>query len=188
MTNLEKLRQKIADPYKYSEDSQTSDGISTVYELTHGHVLDGSYTVYVDGEEQIEDTDYTIELDSGVITFSSIVTTGDEIRVIYKFSAFSDDELTQYLTDNNDDMDSAMLDIIDVLLFDSSRRFDYSTGKTEMKPSQVFNNLKSLREILSNKVKSKSPAIKTRRLNQFYDPIDTDMGDLSRLENDSNGF
>lgn len=188
MTNLEKLRQKIADPYKYAEDSQVSDGVSTVYELTHGHILDGSYTVYVDTDEQVEDTDYTIGLESGVITFSSVVPVGSDIRVIYQFSAFSDEELTEYLSDNNGNLDSATLDIIDVLLFDSSRRFDYSTGKTEMKPSQVFNNLKSLRDIISGKIKSKSHAVKTRRISQFYDPVNTDMGDLSRLENDSNGY
>jgi hypothetical protein len=71
-----------------------------------------------------------------------------------------------------------------MLMADASRRFDYSSGQTEMKPSQVFSQLRSLRSIYEKKAKSQSNDglfIMTRS-NRHYDGTKTAQADISRYD------
>lgn len=181
-TNIEKLRNAIADPYKYAEDTQIGDNESKLFELSHSHIKDDSYSVYINNVQQVESTHFTIDKNSGVITFIDVPTTSETIRVVYQYSAFTDDELNYYLQETSNNIDKSSLMAIDVLLWDSARRYDYTTGKAEMKPRQVFQNLKDLREILVKKISSNNNTIKrVKRKNSLYDSSSTKIVDISRL-------
>lgn len=49
----------------------TGDSSETAFTLDHYPILAGSQTVYLDGVEQTEDTDYTFNADTGTIIFTS---------------------------------------------------------------------------------------------------------------------
>jgi len=67
------------------ENVGTGDGTTTVFNLQETPILEGSDTIYVDGTAQTRNTDYTINYDTGQITFttapaSSAVITADYIH------------------------------------------------------------------------------------------------------------
>lgn len=180
-SNLELLRKEIADSFKYAFDTQVGDGETSTFKLSHGNVKD--YVVYINGDEKTEETDYTIDKERGILTFTDIPIDGAEIEVKYYYSAFSDEELTEFLTLENNNVIRAALRCIDILLVDSSRCFDYASGQTEMKPSQVFNQLKEVRKIFRQKIgESNSQMRIINRSSPFYKHRRYVETDLSRKD------
>lgn len=151
-TNLEMIRKLLSDDYKLDFNEQVADGYSTIYRLSNERIKADSLTVTVDNGLLSEDTDYTVDYERGILTFTVAPAVEKNIVSRYEHSTFSDTELANFydeLQNNN----QVVLRCIDILLFDSSRRFDYSSGQAEMKPDQVFRHLKELRAILVNKIK-----------------------------------
>lgn len=181
-TNLQLLRKMISDPLRRSYDRQEGDGETIIFKLTHGNIANDSFTVYIDGETKEEDTDYTIDQEEGVVTFTSVTpAAGKDVEVKYKYAAFSDTELEEFIElDGN--VQSAALRCLDILLFDSARRFDYVSGQTEFKPSQVFDHLMRLREIIEKKVNNQDygGGIIVKRKSRYYDNTAIASHDLSR--------
>lgn len=183
-TNLQLLRKELADPYKSAFDQNSGDGETTVFKLSHGNVKDDSYHIYVEDSEQTETTHYSIDLEEGTITFVAPPTDGDSIEVTYQFSAFSDDELNEFLTLEGS-VNGALLKCIDILLMDSARRFDYAVGRADLKPSQVFDNLLRLRKVIDSKIKeddSGGGVAIVDRISRFYDDTVPTETDLSRAD------
>lgn len=180
-TELELLRKMISDPLRRSYDSQEGDGSTVIYKLTHGNISDDSYTVYVNSVEVDETTDYEIDQDEGVVTFVTPPPDGQDVEIKYQYAAFSDTELTNFLALDGSVQKSA-LRCLDILLWDSARRFDYISGQTEFKPSQVFDHLKDLRGIIEGKVNNEDygGAAIVKRTNRYYDNTVTPSTDLSR--------
>lgn len=143
MTNLELCRNAIGDSKQYFEDTFVGDGSDTRYKLSHGRVSADSETVYVDGTET---SDYTLTDDTGVLVFDTAPADGKKVLVAYQFSAFTDTELNDLISSYGVKM--ASVKAIEFLMADSARRFDYSVGKEDMKPSQIFKHLEQLREIV----------------------------------------
>ena len=149
MTNLELVRKKLADEYKFASDTNIGDGGTSIFKLAHSNIQDETYTIYVDLSES---DNYEIDLERGLITFNTPPADEKNITAQYYFSAFSDDEIEYFLEENENDINETLIDLIEILLIDSARRFDYSTGQSEMKPSQVFKNLKEMLIFFSKKV------------------------------------
>jgi hypothetical protein len=185
-SSLELLRKEIADPYRSAFDTNVGDGETTEFKLAHGNVKSGTLVVYVGNTLQEENTDYTVDYEEGMITFSSAPADLVSVTADYKFSVFSDTELTEFLALENQSIDGAVLRCIDILLMDSARRFDYSAGKLDLKPSQVFENLRKLREIVISKIESSATGgggvILADRTSSYYDSSDADTMDLSRAD------
>lgn len=183
-TDLQLLRKELADPYKSAFDQNAGDGETTVFKLSHGNIKDESYVVNVDDVEREEDTHYTIDQEEGLITFLVAPADGLEIEAEYQFSAFSDDELSEFLT-SEESVAGALLKCVDILLMDSARRFDYSVGRADVKPSQVFNNLMKLREVIDGRVKDENSigeVVLTTRKSRFYDGTEDTETDLTRVD------
>jgi len=183
-TNLQLLRKELADPYKSAFDQNTGDGETTIFKLSHGNVKSGSYEVSVADALQTETTHYTIDLEEGIVTFLTAPADTLEVEVEYQFSAFSDTELTEFLTLEGS-VNGALLKCIDILLMDSARRFDYSVGRADLKPSQVFDNLLKLRDVIEKKIKSEASGggvILANRTSRFYEGTETTESDLSRAD------
>jgi len=75
---LKVLTQNISN-----ENVGTGDGSTTEFSLAYSPVLENSETIYVDGTEQTRNTDYTINYETGVITFTSAPTNGASITADY---------------------------------------------------------------------------------------------------------
>jgi len=180
-TNLQLIRKLIADPYRYAFDTQEGDGETVKFQLSHKPVKDSSYTVYVNNVEQSDASDYTIDLEKGIVTFSTAPASASEVEIEYDYSVFSDDEITEFLTQNSDNVNATVKMMIEILLADASRRFDYSTGQTEMKPDQVFQHLKDLLQVYTDKAKSSPGGVQlVDRINQYYKDTTDEEADLSR--------
>ena len=182
-TNLELLRKQLSDPFKDGFDRQKGDGEATLYKLSHGNVKDDSYLVYVNNSLQTETTHYAIDQERGTITF--VTAPGDEIEVevTYQFSSFSDTELTNFF-ELDGSVDKALIRCIDILLVDSARYFDYSSGQSELKPSQIFKNLESLRKITKERLsegQSGGVTVVTRS-SPYFDSESAVETDLSRAD------
>jgi hypothetical protein len=183
-TNLQLIRKLIADPYRYAFDTQEGDGETLKFQLSHKPVKDGSYTVYVNDTEQ-DDTgdtpDYEIDLEKGIVTFTAAPASEASIEMEYDYSVFSDDEITEFLAQNNDNVNATIKMMIEILIADTSRRFDYENGQTKMKPDQVFQHLKDLLKIYSDKADSSPKGAQyVERINQFYEDTTEETADLTR--------
>ncbi len=62
-------------------------GGETEISLSSGDIIPGTYTIYVNGSALIPDTDYTIDLDSGDITFTPALEFADVITADYQFDS-----------------------------------------------------------------------------------------------------
>lgn len=155
MTDLQLLRLDVADPYKYGFDEQTGDGATTQFRLSHSKIKASSYKVFVDNTLMTETSQYAIDADAGLLTMVTAPADTKIVRTEYQFTAFSDAELTEFLSIDGG-VTQAAIHCLDILLFDSARRFDYVAGDSELKPSQVFAHLKDLRKILQEKLSQAS--------------------------------
>lgn len=184
-TNLELLRKEIADPYRSAFDTNLGDGETIEFKLAHGNVKEESLVVCVGGTVQ---THYSVDLEEGMITFVTAPVDAVSVTADYKFSVFSDEELTEFLALERGNVDGAIIRCIDILLMDSARRFDYSAGRLDIKPSQVFNNLVQLRKIVTERISYKEDNSGTGgirlvdRSSSYYDNSTADTMDLSRAD------
>lgn len=184
-TNLQLLRKELADPYKSAFDQNSGDGETTVFKLSHRNIKDSSYSVYVNNDLQTETTEYSIDREEGLVTFVSPPADTVEIEISYMFSAFSDEELTEFLVLDNNNISKVIVRCVDILLMDAARRFDYSIGRADLKPSQVFDNLMKLRSIISNKASkgnTGSDISLVERTSRFYEDTEELSTDLTRAD------
>lgn len=175
MTYLQEIRMKLADPIRDAYDTKEGDGTTPIFDLAHRSII--SYTVTVSDVLQVENTDYTMNTETGSITFLNIPADGAEIKCQYTFATFTTNELEDIYLEQDSDVDSTIAYCIEVLLMDSARRFDYTSGQTDMKPSQVFDHLLKMKEIYSGK--SDVPMI-YNRTNPYYTDETIVTTDISR--------
>lgn len=87
----------------------SGDGENTTFQLSHGNLVDGSYIVSLGGIEQSEDTDYTIDLENGVVVFENAPSEDiDNVRVEYRVHL---DDLSGYRIFRKDDASSNFVEI-----------------------------------------------------------------------------
>lgn len=178
MTDLELIRLKLADNFKFAFDSQETDGDTTIFKLAHGNVKEDTFSLSLDDEE-VASSAYTMDYDRGIVTFNSPPASGKILEASYDYTVFSDTEIDNLL-DKYGSVDLVMVELIDILIADAARRFDYASGQTEMKPRQVFLNLLEMRKIYSSK--GGAAAKLANRTNPNYQRSRTTQRDLSRFD------
>lgn len=72
---------------------------STRFRMPHTHIIHGSEVVQIDGSTKVLTTDYTIDHESGWVTF--VVAPGENavVTVDYRYRLFSEDELLQAINE-----------------------------------------------------------------------------------------
>jgi hypothetical protein len=182
MTNLELIRKKLADDYKFNADTNDGDGTTSIFKLSHGNIKEDTYEVYVNGS--LVTTGFDFDLERGIIEFNTPPSDGHAIYVKYDFSAFSDTEINNFLEENDNNVNKTIVDLVEMLLSDASRRFDYSTGQSDMKPNQIFKNLKEMREIYAGKIPSetRNNTVQGTIRSPYYRTTSSSPKDLSRYD------
>jgi len=145
MTSLEIVRNAIGDIKKYGDDRFKGNGARKVYKLSHKHIDSASLQVYKD-DVIVAPANYVLSADYGILTFNTAPANDSSVWVLYNFSAFTDTEVNAFISQYGVKIGAVKL--IEALLADAARRFDYSTGLESMSPSQIFEHLKDLREIV----------------------------------------
>jgi len=76
----------IHQPYTITDENVgTGDGIQVTFYLDYSPVKEGSEKIYLDGNLQTKETDYTINYSTGEITFTSPPSSGSVITADYSF-------------------------------------------------------------------------------------------------------
>ena len=69
-----------------SEVVGTGNGTQTEWSLANQHVIEDSETIYIDGAEQTKDTDYAIDYDASVISFTTAPENGSLVTADYRWA------------------------------------------------------------------------------------------------------
>lgn len=141
LTNLQRLRLNIVDPYREFQDSQLGDGSTIHFRLSSFPVKANSQQLYVAGALKTEGTDYTLDDNTGKITFTSAPADGANIFVRGEASIFSDDELNDLLDQHTSTVRTATLHALRVLMADHARRERWQAGDLHADGSGVVKDL-----------------------------------------------
>lgn len=83
---------------------------------------------------------------------------------------FSDDEISTIYDDNDEDLESSVLECIEVLMADASKRVTYRQGQSFEDENKLFEHLEKLRKLWSGKAGKGAGAVRTGALTHtFYD-------------------
>lgn len=136
---IRKFRRRIGDKIKSDSDITEADGTTATFHLRFNNVFD--VTVFQNGSST---TAFTVDGDSGTVTFDTTPAEGDKLQFDYKYAAYTDTEI-ETLVDENGFQDG-VIEALTELMADSARLYDYSEGATDAKLSQVFDHLQKLLE------------------------------------------
>ena len=144
LTNLERLRLNINDNYREFQDSQAGDGSSIHFRLSSYPISANSQQVYLAGTLQTETTHYTLDDDTGKLTFLTAPGDGLTIFARGEASAFSDTELNDIITQNDDSVLQATLHCLRLLMSNNALRERWRAGDLESDPRSILENLAEL--------------------------------------------
>jgi len=182
-TDAELVRKMISDPFKTASDDITTDDESPAFFVTHKPVKEGSLVVSLNNTLLTLDTDFTFDYEQGLLTLDTDPSVGQLLEVKYEYSVFSVEEIDNFLALDGS-VNAVVLRLIDILLSDSARRFDYSTGQENMSVDQVFQHLKDLRKIYADKIGDSTAdggnAIIGERSSKYYPRSRRHTPDLTR--------
>ncbi|MCK4721067.1 DUF2460 domain-containing protein [bacterium] len=134
MATLDQLRLKILDKKQVvlGERIGTGDAGNKVFKLRLNPVISGSVTVYVDGSEVTEGVDFTLDYNTGKLTFTTAPPDGDSVTADYGFAAFSDSDLQEFLDAAGGNLALAAGDALTSLLADRNRLVTWSKGDAKI--------------------------------------------------------
>ncbi len=134
MATVNELRLKILDRPQIviGERVGTGDGSTKVYKLRHCPVMSGTAVIYVENVAQTVGDDYTLDCQTGKLTFTAAPDDGDSIRAEYEFAAFTDEDLTEFLDSAGGNLALAAGEALTSLVADRSRLVTWSRGDAKI--------------------------------------------------------
>ncbi len=154
LTALQRLRLKVADKPRQiiNEEIGAGNSVLTTFQVQLWPILTGSDVIKlrtgVAEVLQVRDVDYIIDLDTGVITFTTTPLGGVVVIASYKWFAFTDAELEDLLTQVDNSVVRAAIEVIRWLLADTDRFIKYTFGQESVDRSASREGLKNLLEEL----------------------------------------
>lgn len=91
-----------------SESLGTGDDTETEFSVDNNYVINGTYAIYIDGVLQIETTDYTINLNTGVVTFLVAPASGKAITADYWYAEIADAVVEDWISVVQEQMDDEL--------------------------------------------------------------------------------
>lgn len=105
LTDVQAVRLKTGDKSALKREVYPANGEDTIYRLEKAPVLSApAPSVWVNGAAKVENTDYTVDYDYGVITFTAAPTVNHSIEIHYYWSVFTDEEVQHFLDDSSGDI------------------------------------------------------------------------------------
>lgn len=117
------VRSRISDRLRYGEETQAADGLRTTFKLLQGAPASTitAASAYVTAAGGWSSTGATFATDVGTVTFATALGASVAWYANYQWSIFSQDEITQFLTDGGS-VPAAALQAVKTLMFDGLRR------------------------------------------------------------------
>lgn len=88
-----------------NESVGTGDGATTIFYLQNQNVISGTYSIYLNNVEKIENVDYTLDKDKGKITFIVAPPLGVSVTSDYWYCNVSDSHLENVILRAEDKID-----------------------------------------------------------------------------------
>ena len=132
-TFITKCRKFYKDNSKKTGDIWDGDGSNKVFRTTEVPILENSYIIYVGGVAQTETTHYSIDVNTGEITFVTAPTSGnDNVKAEYETTKQTDNQWLENIQDAVEFFgDKIFTDEIieDVATVANQLRYDGQTGQ-----------------------------------------------------------
>lgn len=157
LTALERLRLTIADRERLvlHEVVGLGDSLTLAFQTRGAPVVVGSETIAVvstasGGIIQVftPGAGYTIDYRLGLIRFSSPPAVDDEVRVSYRWFAFSDEELSDILLRSGGDVSGAAILALQMVLADTDRFIRYTLGQETVDRAAARDAITALLDLL----------------------------------------
>lgn len=146
LSNLVRLRLNVTDQYREFQETQVSVAGAKEFRLSSFPVKPNSQEVYKAATLQTEGADYTLDDDTGKLTFSSSPGEGITVFVRGQATVFSDAELNDLLLQHGNNVRSATIHVFRILMGDYARREKWRAGDSgiEVDPTKTVEGLKKL--------------------------------------------
>lgn len=117
------VRSRISDRLRFGQETQAGDGLATTFKLGQGAPAStvSAASAYVTAAAGWSSTGATFNADIGTVTFATALGANVQWQANYQWSVFSQDEITQFLTDGGS-VAGAALQAVKALMFDGLRR------------------------------------------------------------------
>ena len=150
ISNLEYIRLLLSVPKKVvlAEDLGMGDGTTKKFQAQLWPIIAETETVRVDGVEQTRNTDYTIDNDTGLVTFTNAPGDGDAVDADYSWAVFSDVTINALLARYNQSVVPVLKDLVRALLSNTDLFVKYTIGMESIDRSKALDALKALLENL----------------------------------------
>lgn len=130
MATVDELRLKILDRPQFvsGERVGSGDGSQETFKILHTPVIQDTVTIYLDGQQISEETDFNLDYGTGKLIFTQAPGDGVSIAADYEFATFSDSELEEFLITAGNNLSLAAGQILTSLVADRSRLVTWSRG------------------------------------------------------------
>jgi len=130
MATVDELRLKILDRPQMvpGERVGTGDGSGKTFKIMRTPVMGNSVTIYLDGVEVNEETDFDLDYGTGKLIFIQAPGDGVSITADYEFATFGDSELEAFLSSSGNNLSLAAGQVLTSLVADRSRLVTWSRG------------------------------------------------------------
>jgi len=118
------VRLRIQDRSRYAAEEFLGDGYNATFKLAQG----APYSVVTVPSAQIRlatawsATGATFDTALGLMSFSGTVSANSACRAVYQWSVFSDDEVTNFISQGGGSVAGASLEAVRTLMFDGLKR------------------------------------------------------------------
>ena len=149
VSDLDRLRVSVADRQRLvtEEILGVGDGSRKFFRLQLPVIIPGSEVIYVAGVESTRGTDYSVDHNTGLVTFVSSPAADAVVKAgKYTWTTFSDRELSDALAQNNNNVLQAAIQVVQWLLVDIERFMKYFLGQEMVDRSSGVTALETMIE------------------------------------------
>ncbi len=113
--SIAQVRALVSDNYQADQYAEDGDGSQKLYKLRHFPVLAASESFTVDAVAQTDPTHYSLDDNTGLITFVTAPPSGQSIGYNYQHSLISDADITLFLTLESSNVKRAAATTLDTI-------------------------------------------------------------------------
>lgn len=174
MTDLQRVRNVIDDHVSIGMTTENSVGGLQIFQMNSRNLW--NLIIKDKAGAVVAAENYTVYAQSGQIkgTFPQ-----GNLTFEYDHAAFSDAELTDYLTELGS-VTATAIACVRILLASASKRFDYKAGIKDIKASQVFDNLKELLATLQEQMDGEDMTSIGRFVTRIHPAFEINLNDPNR--------
>jgi len=114
------LRAEAKDSVHPMHNDFTGDGATTLFVVTDLPIIESSYVVKVGVTQKTEGSDYTLDKESGLITFAVAPTNATAVTIDYKYAHLTDASWLQIINEVIADMEGEFWKEVDDVAWDTS--------------------------------------------------------------------